>query len=191
MLASNGALPPIAALTIMLGANIGTTLIALLSSLNHATPVGKRLALVRDLLSDDYRRAIGRITGRDLSSTVMEVNLIHYGPGAFMGPHRDLAEKLVTHVLYFNEAWNPDDGGCLEVLNSSNPSDVAATILPVVGNSALVVRSDQSWHSVSCVTKSCRTSRRSINVIFHLPGSVSTMWPPGENPALRDYAPDP
>ena len=103
----------------------------------------------------------------------------------------DLAEKLVTHVLYFNEAWNPDDGGCLEVLNSSNPSDVAATILPVVGNSALVVRSDQSWHSVWRVTKSCRTSRRSINVIFHLPGSVSTMWPPGENPALRDYAPDP
>ena len=119
----------------------------------------------------------------------MEVNVVHYGPGAFMGPHLDLKEKLVTHVLYFNQAWDQQHGGCINILRSSNPSDVLSEILPVVGNSVLLVRSNQSWHSVSRVAKDCRTSRRSINVIFHQPGSVSTMWPPGDKPALRDYAP--
>ena len=146
-------------------------------------------ALAGDLLSQEYRSALGAITGRDLRLAPMEVNVVHYGPGAFMGPHLDLKEKLVTHVLYFNASWVPQHGGCINILRSSNPADVRAEVLPVVGNSVLLVRSNQSWHSVSRVAKDCQTSRRSINVIFHLPGSVSTMWPPGEKPALKDYAP--
>jgi Rps23 Pro-64 3,4-dihydroxylase Tpa1-like proline 4-hydroxylase len=119
----------------------------------------------------------------------MEINVVHYGPGAWLGPHVDLKEKVVTHVLYFNEAWDPQLGGCLNILKSSDPGDVHATIPPVVGNSVLLVRSNHSWHSVSRVAAQCQTSRRSVNVIFHLPGSVSTMWPPGKRPALRDLVP--
>ena len=145
--------------------------------------------LAGDLLSTEYRSALTRITGRDLNSALMEVNVIHYGPGAFLGPHVDLKAKMMSHVLYFNERWNAQHGGCINILKSSDPSDVLAEILPVVGNSVLVVRSKQSWHSVSRVAQDCRTSRRSINVIFHSPGSVSTMWPPGDNPALQDCAP--
>ena len=137
-------------------------------------------ALAGDLLSAEYRSALTRITGRDLTSALMEVNVVHYGPGAWLGPHLDLKEKMTTHVLYFNEAWDRQHGGCLNILKSSDPDDVLAEILPVVGNSVLLVRSKQSWHSVSRVTQDCKTSRRSINVIFHLPGSVSTMWPPGK-----------
>jgi SM-20-related protein len=144
--------------------------------------------LAGDLLSAEYRSTLKRITGRDLTSAPMEVNVIHYGPGAFLGPHVDLKAKMTTHVLYFNETWNPQYGGCLNILRSSNPADVLAEILPVVGNSVLLVRSNKSWHSVSRVAQNCWTSRRSINVIFHLPGSVSTMWPPGDHPALQDYA---
>jgi polysaccharide pyruvyl transferase WcaK-like protein len=147
------------------------------------------LALAGDLLSAEYRSALTWTIGRDLTSAVMEVNVIHYGPGAWMGPHLDLKEKIITHVLYFNETWNPQHGGCLNILRSSNPADILAEILPLVGNSSLLVRSNQSWHSVSRVAKDCRTSRRSVNVIFHLRGSVSTMWPPGDKATLRDYVP--
>jgi hypothetical protein len=66
-------------------------------------------------------------------------------------------------------------------------SDVVAEILPVVGNSSVIVRSDHSWHCVSPVTNGCRTSRRSMNVIFYRPGAVSTMWPPGDETPLHDY----
>ena len=145
--------------------------------------------LAGDLLSAKYRSALKQTTGRDLTSALMEVNVIHYGPGAFMGPHIDLPAKMITHVLYFNKSWDPQDGGCINILRSSDPAHVTAEILPVVGNSVLLVRSKHSWHSVSCVASDCRTSRRSINVIFHLPGSVSTMWPPRDNPVLQDYDP--
>jgi Rps23 Pro-64 3,4-dihydroxylase Tpa1-like proline 4-hydroxylase len=106
-----------------------------------------------------------------------------------MGPHVDLKAKIMTHVLYFNETWDQQQGGCIHILKSSNPDDVLTQVLPVVGNSVLLVRSKKSWHSVSRVAQGCLTSRRSLNVIFHRPGSVSTMWPPGDSSVLENYAP--
>ena len=144
--------------------------------------------LAEDLLSGEYRTAVARVTGQDLSSAQMEVNALHYFSGSWLGPHLDLKEKIVTHVLYFNKTWNAHDGGCLNILRSSNPDDVVAKILPIVGNSSLLVRSNHSWHSVSRVVRGCETSRRSVNVTFYLPGSVSTMWPPGKRHVLQDYA---
>jgi len=144
-------------------------------------------ALAKDLLSPDYRKSLSRLTGRDLASCDLEVNAIHYGPGAWLGPHLDLKEKIATHVLYFNESWNPADGGCIRILNSSNPEDVAAEIPPIVGGSSLLVRSESSWHMVSKVKGDCRLSRRSLNVIFHQAGSASTMWPPGDLAPLADF----
>jgi SM-20-related protein len=145
--------------------------------------------LAEDLLSADYRAAMGGLIGQDLSAAPLEVNVFHYGPGAWMGPHKDLADKIVTHVLYFNEHWDPSSGGCLAILRSSEMSDVSAEIPPVVGNSAVLVRSETSWHAVSRVVDDSSTSRRSVTVTFYKPGSVSTMWPPGEEPALHRYAP--
>jgi Rps23 Pro-64 3,4-dihydroxylase Tpa1-like proline 4-hydroxylase len=143
--------------------------------------------LAGDLLSPAYRAAMTRLTGRDLSSHPIEVNVVHYGPGAWLGPHLDLKEKIATHVLYFNQTWDRENGGCLGILRSSNPADIAAEIDPIVGSSVLIVRSDRSWHTVSRVDKRCLLSRRSMNVIFHQPGSISTMWPPGDTPRLHDY----
>lgn len=146
--------------------------------------------LAADLLSPAYRRALTRLTGRDLQAMAMEINAVRYGPGAWLGPHLDLREKVVTHILYFNETWRREDGGCLRILRSADPADVAMEVLPVVGNSAVVVRAENSWHTVSRVAEGCRRSRRSLNVIFHLPGSVSTMWPPGDDSPLGPYEGD-
>ena len=143
--------------------------------------------LAEDLLSTSYRDALGNLLGQDLNSLVMEVNVIRYGPGAYLGPHLDLAQKVVTHVLYFNETWDRRDGGCLRVLRSKQEDDVHTEVLPLVGNSVALVRSDHSWHMVSRVAEGCSKSRLSVNVIFHLPGSISTMWPPGENAPLIRY----
>ena len=44
-------------------------------------------------------------------------------------------------------------------------------------------------HAVSRVVDGSETSRRSVTVTFYKPGSVSTMWPPGEEPALHPYPP--
>ncbi|NWA02618.1 2OG-Fe(II) oxygenase [Pseudomonas gingeri] len=145
------------------------------------------LHFARDLRSPAYRQALGTLTGVDLSQAPMEVNLFHYGPGANLGPHPDLSDKVVTHILYFNETWDPRYGGCLQILNSRDPDSVVKEISPLVGNSAVLVRSDTSWHAVSRVIDNCHVSRRSVTVTFYRPGSTSSMWPEGDNTPLHDY----
>lgn len=147
--------------------------------------------LAADFLSPEYRAAMSALTGCDLGAVPVEVNVFHYPPGGELGAHTDLRDKIVTHVLYFNESWDDEDGGCLTILRSSNPRDVARVVSPLVGNSAVIVRSANSWHAVSPVVKTCRLSRRSLTATFYHPGSVSTMWPPGDATPLHNYPPTP
>ncbi|MBV9494875.1 MAG: 2OG-Fe(II) oxygenase [Acidobacteria bacterium] len=146
-------------------------------------------ALAEDLLSERYRDAMATLIGIDLSDAPLEVNVFHYPPGGSLGPHPDLSDKIVTHVLYFNESWNDAEGGCLTILGSADANDVVHTISPIVGNSAILVRSDNSWHAVSPVARDCRSSRRSLTATFYRPGSISTMWPPSDHPQLHNYPP--
>ncbi|MBK7438958.1 MAG: hypothetical protein IPI77_20005 [Saprospiraceae bacterium] len=77
--------------------------------------------LAQDLLSDQYRLALSKLCQKDLSLVPMEVNIFHYSPGTWMGPHVDLKDKIVTHVIYFNQTWDDSQGGCLSILNSNDP----------------------------------------------------------------------
>jgi hypothetical protein len=64
---------------------------------------------------------------------------------------------------------------------------VVKIIPPVVGNSAVLVRSTKSWHAVTRVRDDCRISRRSLALTFYRPGSPSTMWPEGDQTPLHSY----
>jgi len=143
--------------------------------------------LAQDLRSRAYREAMSTLTGLDLRTVPMEVNVFHYGPGACLGPHPDLPDKLATHILYFNPSWRRDDGGCLGILRSADPASIVAEIEPVVGNSAVLVRSDDSWHAVSRVVERSASSRRSLTATFYRPGSASSMWPDGDTTLLHDF----
>ena len=143
--------------------------------------------LAEELLTPAYREAISQLAGVDLNDLWIEVNVSHYGRRSWLGPHVDLADKVVTHVFYFNESWNAEDGGCLTILRSPDTSDVVKIIPPLIGNSVIIVRSEKSWHAVSEVRNNCRSPRRSMAVTFYRPGSVSTMWPPGDQTPLHDY----
>lgn len=145
-------------------------------------------ALARDFLSPAYRNAMSGLTGIDLSAADLEVNVFHYPPGGLHGAHTDHRDKIVTHVLYFNESWNDDDGGCLLILKSSDIQEMVTRISPLVGNSAVLVRSDNSWHAVSHVVPTCQLSRRSLTATFYHPGHVSTtVWPRWDQ-AVRSFA---
>lgn len=157
-------------------------------TISHADELSEAwLKLAQDMLSPAYRVALSLLTECDLTALPLEVNVFHYGPGANLGPHSDLDDKLVTHVMYFNRTWNREDGGCLSILRSADPTDLAFEIPPIVGNSAVLVRSEKSWHAVSPVRKGCEKSRRSLTATFYRPGSVSTMWPPGDMTPVRQY----
>lgn len=144
------------------------------------------LRLAQDLGSPGYRAALSNLTDCDLSTAPMEANVFHYGPGASLGAHPDLADKVVTHILYFNTTWNRANGGCLLVLDGNDIQSVSAVIEPHVGQSAVLVRSDHSWHAVSPVIGDCSTSRRSVTVTFYRPGSLSSLWPEGDTSPLHE-----
>lgn len=141
----------------------------------HLSPAWSRLA--EDLRSPQYRDLVSMLTGVDLDDAPLEVNVYHFGPRALLGAHTDLPDKLVTHVLYFNDGWDPADGGCLSILGSADPDDVVTQVQPLVGSSALLVRSDRSWHAVTPVAADSARSRRSVTVVFYRPGSTTPMWP--------------
>lgn len=145
------------------------------------------LHLAQELSSADYRRAMSRLTGLDLQHLPIEANLFHYGRSAWLGPHVDLEDKVVTHVFYFNEVWDQRDGGCLTVLRSNDIAHAVKIISPLIGNSVVLVRSDKSWHAVSRVRANCRISRRSLALTFYRPGSPSTMWPKDDTTPLHNY----
>jgi len=134
-------------------------------------------ALGADLASPAYRSALGNLIGLDLDEHPLEVNLFHYGPRALLEPHPDIPEKVVTHVLYFNESWERGDGGCLRILRSADPEDVVTEILPLIGTSSVIVRSDDSWHAVPAVRPDVDRSRRSMTVTFFRPGSRNSLFP--------------
>jgi hypothetical protein len=140
-----------------------------------------------DLLSPEYRSTLSLLIGRDLTDAPLEVNVFHFGPGASLGPHPDLSDKIVTHVFYFNKSWNQGDGGCLGILRSPDAADIVEEVPPIVGNSAVIVRSDNSWHAVSPVVRDSPISRRSVTVTFYRPGSLSSMWPAGDTTPLHRY----
>jgi len=145
-------------------------------------------ALAHDFLSPAYRNAMSELIGIDLSAADLEVNVFHYPPGGLHGAHTDHRDKIVTHVLYFNESWNDDDGGCLLILKSSDLQDIVARVSPLVGNSAVLVRSDDSWHAVSHVVPTCQLSRRSLTATFYHTGRVGTTVWPRWHQALRSFA---
>jgi SM-20-related protein len=142
--------------------------------------------LADDLLSPRYRAAVSMLSGVDLRHAPLEVNVFQYDSGGSIGPHRDLPDKLVTHVLYFNHTWDPANGGCLRVLRSESSSDVAAEVQPVVGSSVVLVRGPGSWHEVTSVAAGAASSRLAVTATFHRPGSASSMWPAGEVAELHD-----
>jgi SM-20-related protein len=135
-------------------------------------------ALADDFLSPAYRQSMSELIGVDLSDAEFEVNVFDYPPGGLHGAHTDHRDKIVTHVLYFNEAWDDANGGCLLILTSPSIEEIVTHVSPRVGNSAVLVRSDNSWHAVSGVSRTCQLSRRSLTATFYYPGHVSsTVWP--------------
>lgn len=137
-------------------------------------PAWRRLA--DGITRSSYRDAMSRLTGFALDDLDIEANLFSYGPGAYQQPHPDLPEKVVTHVLWFNEKWEATNGGCLRILGSKDADDVVQELLPQLGWSAVFVRSANSWHSVTPVSDDAPSERRALVITFHRPGSTSSMW---------------
>lgn len=59
--------------------------------------------------------------------------------------HTDSRSKIITVLLYLNQAWDAD-GGRLRILRSKNLADVAEEVSPANGTLLVFKRSDKSLH---------------------------------------------
>ncbi|MFE4668150.1 2OG-Fe(II) oxygenase [Streptomyces sp. NPDC056716] len=128
------------------------------------TPLWRRL--VDELASADYRSAVAGAVGRPLDGCLAEARVVRYGPGYWIAPHTDRADKVVTQLWYFNSHWPAHWRGTLRILGSQAEDDVRAEITPRQGSSVLLVRSDDSWHSVSPVSPEATQDRRTLLLHF-------------------------
>ena len=107
------------------------------------------LRLAHELLAPSYRQAVSQATGIPLDDALLEVSAWRWGADAHLGVHADIPRKIVSQVFYFNEAWDCAWGGCLRILRSREDDDCIAELPPALGSASLLVRSDDSWHSVA------------------------------------------
>jgi len=117
-------------------------------------------ALIEDLQSLEYRRAIARVFGQTTIADQVELRLVRHATTDFLGPHTDRADKLFSHIVYFNRVWNDQWGGHFEILDADQT--VVTRISPALGASVLLERSVDSWHQVARVTEGAASERRSL-----------------------------
>ncbi|MFM9449322.1 2OG-Fe(II) oxygenase [Streptomyces acidiscabies] len=122
--------------------------------------------LVRTLMSADYRRTVGELTGKDVSRARLEIRAVRYPAGAWIDPHTDRADKLVTQTWYFNADWPAANQGQFQVLGSAAPDDVIQRVLPLAGESIVLCPSESSWHSVAPVSDAAEEDRKVL--LLHL-----------------------
>ncbi|WP_236792406.1 2OG-Fe(II) oxygenase family protein [Amycolatopsis sp. GM8] len=117
--------------------------------------------LVADLTSAAYGRDVARLLGQPVAAAV-EIRLVRHAPGDWLGPHTDRADKLFSHIIYFNEDWRAEFGGRLDILGGNDSAAVVASVVPELGASALLARGPDSWHQVSDVDPGMARSRASL-----------------------------
>lgn len=92
-----------------------------------------------------------------LSLSDYEFHLALYPPGSFYKKHLDQFQgrnnRMISMIIYLNEAWSKGDGGELRVYEKNGHTDI-----PPLLNRCVLFRSDELYHEVLIANK----PRRSI-----------------------------
>ncbi|MDB5570895.1 MAG: hypothetical protein JWN93_2078 [Hyphomicrobiales bacterium] len=107
---------------------------------------GAFAGLMAELDGPQFRAAIERKFGIDLTGRPTMYTVRGYVRPTDGEIHTDSRTKIITVLLYLNEAWEAD-GGRLRILRSGDDlEDYAAETPPYAGTLLVFRRSDTSWH---------------------------------------------
>lgn len=108
---------------------------------------GRFKALIDELESDAFSEILGEKFGIDLVScprltTIMRKSQLKYG-----SIHTDGPSKVLTLLVYMNDAWDAPAAGRLRVLyDGRNYAPFAVEVPPTMGTMFAFLRADNSWH---------------------------------------------
>jgi SM-20-related protein len=103
-------------------------------------------SLVEEIRGADLEHVMEEKFGVDLSDKPLMITVRGHCQRKDGRIHTDSTDKIVTCLLYLNEAWQ-QDGGRLRLLRSGdNIEDAIVEIPPDGGTLVAFKRSDNSWH---------------------------------------------
>ncbi len=104
------------------------------------------LALIEELKSPEVTAAFSEKFGMDLRGRPTMITLRGRAQAKDGRIHTDSEAKLVTALLYFNEAWEAE-GGRLRLLRGPDDlNDMIAEVPPLLGTLVAFQRADNSFH---------------------------------------------
>ena len=104
------------------------------------------IALMQALEGGAFRHAVEQKFGLDLSGRPTMTTVRGHTDETDGRIHTDSKTKIITVLLYFNEAWQ-DAGGRLRLLRSATDlDDYVAEVEPSIGTLLVFRRSEHSWH---------------------------------------------
>jgi SM-20-related protein len=122
-------------------------------------------AMLDQLRSDDFARRVSAKFGLDVTGLPRTVSVRRFAEPSDGAVHNDSKMKVITVLLYFNDAWT-EPGGRLRVLRSgAGLDDYAAEVEPAGGTLFAFRRAENSWHGFV----PCQGERRSLQMQYARP----------------------
>lgn len=107
---------------------------------------GRFKAMLDELQKEPFRRAIEKKFDIDLTGRPTMYTVRGFLRGTDGSIHTDSETKIITVLLYLNDAW-VSEGGKLRILRSGTDlEDFVAEVPPSNGTLLVFKRSDHSWH---------------------------------------------
>jgi hypothetical protein len=108
---------------------------------------GRFKALIQELEGPELTEALSQKFGKDLHPYPRLTTIMRRSHAKYGAIHTDSASKIMTLLVYMNDAWSADDGGRLRALyDDKHFEPYAVEVSPTMGNIFAFLRSDKSWH---------------------------------------------
>ncbi len=101
--------------------------------------------LMSELNGPEFEQDLANLFGLDLSPYVRVITVRGRVGGHDGGVHTDAKWKIISVLLYLNQAWT-NEGGRLRLLRDNDVNHAAVEIVPKWGTLLAFRRSDHSWH---------------------------------------------
>jgi hypothetical protein len=103
--------------------------------------------LVDELESAQFSEVMSQKMGLDLHPYPRLTTIRKFSQAKDCCPHIDGASKVMTLLVYMNDAWKDDKGGRLRVLYGPTVFEpYKVEVSPVMGTMFAFLRSENSWH---------------------------------------------
>jgi hypothetical protein len=108
---------------------------------------GRFKDLVDELEGPELTEVLSQKFGTDLHPYPRLTTIMRRSQAKYGAIHTDSASKIMTLLVYMNDAWEGDDGGRLRALyNEKNYEPYAVEVPPTMGHVFAFLRSNKSWH---------------------------------------------